>query len=302
MVERLVGAARTARDGRARLRARFAAGWNAYLRRTGATGCPTRAAAAPVGRPIRASSLSPLLPARGAHLRRRAAGGDGRCRAARRRAGGDADHKDSRRGSARSAPTATRSAPRGAPRRRAAALQHALPVRGATRAGTSCIWKIPGEINAIGAALQGMPVVNLGFNRRIAWTGTSSKHGQVLCSRRSAAPGPEPGRYQQHPLRQKLALVRPQQQRRHPLRLRWHIPCGSHRKRNNYRHLERQGWPALRSFRSRSFPAKGCRPELPAHDRLRQCVSGWTGHLHAGVNPSHIIAIASSPSRRVELS
>ncbi len=33
---------------------------------------------------------------------------------------------------------------------------------------------IPGKLNAIGAALQGVPVVNIGFNRRVAWSHTVS--------------------------------------------------------------------------------------------------------------------------------
>jgi acyl-homoserine-lactone acylase len=45
--------------------------------------------------------------------------------------------------------------------------------------GTDVRWyelhlTIPGRLNAIGAALQGVPVVNLGFNRHIAWTHTVS--------------------------------------------------------------------------------------------------------------------------------
>ena len=38
------------------------------------------------------------------------------------------------------------------------------------------------------------------------------------------------------------------------------------------------------AFAPAPFLAEGRCPELPAHHRLRQCLPGRTGHLHAGVS------------------
>ena len=48
---------------------------------------------------------------------------------------------------------------------------------------------IPGKINAIGAALQGVPVVNVGFNRHIAWTHTVSTARRFAAYELKLAPG-----------------------------------------------------------------------------------------------------------------
>ena len=48
---------------------------------------------------------------------------------------------------------------------------------------------IPGKINAIGAALQGVPVVNLGFNRHIVWTHTVSTARRFAAYELKLAPG-----------------------------------------------------------------------------------------------------------------
>ena len=48
---------------------------------------------------------------------------------------------------------------------------------------------IPGKIDAIGAALQGIPVVNLGFNRHIAWTHTVSTARRFAAYELKLAPG-----------------------------------------------------------------------------------------------------------------
>ena len=48
---------------------------------------------------------------------------------------------------------------------------------------------IPGKLDAIGAALQGVPVVNLGFNRHIAWTHTVSTARRFAAYELKLAPG-----------------------------------------------------------------------------------------------------------------
>ena len=48
---------------------------------------------------------------------------------------------------------------------------------------------IPGRINAIGAALQGVPVVNVGFNRHIAWTHTVSTARRFAAYELKLVPG-----------------------------------------------------------------------------------------------------------------
>jgi acyl-homoserine-lactone acylase len=48
---------------------------------------------------------------------------------------------------------------------------------------------IPGKIDAIGAALQGLPVVNLGFNRHLAWTHTVSTARRFAAYELELAPG-----------------------------------------------------------------------------------------------------------------
>jgi acyl-homoserine-lactone acylase len=48
---------------------------------------------------------------------------------------------------------------------------------------------IPGKLDAIGAALQGIPVVNLGFNRHVAWTHTVSTARRFAAYELKLAPG-----------------------------------------------------------------------------------------------------------------
>jgi acyl-homoserine-lactone acylase len=48
---------------------------------------------------------------------------------------------------------------------------------------------IPGRLNAIGAGLQGVPVVNLGFNRHVAWTHTVSTARRFAVYELELAPG-----------------------------------------------------------------------------------------------------------------
>lgn len=48
---------------------------------------------------------------------------------------------------------------------------------------------IPGKLDAIGATLQGVPAVNLGFNRHIAWTGTVSTARRFVARELKLAPG-----------------------------------------------------------------------------------------------------------------
>jgi acyl-homoserine-lactone acylase len=60
--------------------------------------------------------------------------------------------------------------------------------------GTDVRWyelhlTIPGKLDAIGAGLQGVPVVNLGFNRRIAWTHTVSTARRFAAYELELAPG-----------------------------------------------------------------------------------------------------------------
>jgi acyl-homoserine-lactone acylase len=60
--------------------------------------------------------------------------------------------------------------------------------------GTDVRWyelhlTIPGKIDAIGAALQGIPVVNVGFNHHIAWTHTVSTARRFAAYELKLAPG-----------------------------------------------------------------------------------------------------------------
>jgi acyl-homoserine-lactone acylase len=60
--------------------------------------------------------------------------------------------------------------------------------------GTDVRWyelhlKIPGKLDAIGAALQGVPAVNLGFNHHIAWTHTVSTARRFAAYELELAPG-----------------------------------------------------------------------------------------------------------------
>ena len=60
--------------------------------------------------------------------------------------------------------------------------------------GTDVRWyelhlTIPGKLDAIGAALQGVPVVNVGFNRHIAWTHTVSTARRFAAYELKLAPG-----------------------------------------------------------------------------------------------------------------
>jgi acyl-homoserine-lactone acylase len=48
---------------------------------------------------------------------------------------------------------------------------------------------IPGKLNAIGAGLQGVPVVNVGFNRHVAWTHTVSTARRFAVYELKLAPG-----------------------------------------------------------------------------------------------------------------
>lgn len=54
--------------------------------------------------------------------------------------------------------------------------------------------KIPGELNVIGAALQGAPVVNIGFTRGVAWSHTVSTARRFTPYELTLAPG-DPTRY-----------------------------------------------------------------------------------------------------------
>ena len=60
--------------------------------------------------------------------------------------------------------------------------------------GTDVRWyelhlTIPGKLDAIGAGLQGLPVVNLGFNRHVAWTHTVSTARRFAAYELKLAPG-----------------------------------------------------------------------------------------------------------------
>ena len=158
---------------------------------------PTRAAA---GRPGSGRSpcatLPALLPARPARLGAGAA--RGMVAAAppgeRRAVGGSTPTPSLDRHRAGWAPTATRSAPTG----RAAPTRCCSPTRHFP-SGTDVRWyelhlTIPGRINAIGAALQGLPVVNLGFNRHVAWTHTVSTARRFAAYELKLVPG-EPTSY-----------------------------------------------------------------------------------------------------------
>ena len=132
--------------------------------------------------------LPALLPARAARLEQGADGGDGRCRAARREG----------RGGPR--PTAGRhrraGLERGGGRRRRRARRARALLLSNTHfpSGTDVRWyelhlTIPGKLDAIGAALQGVPVVNVGFNRHIAWTHTVSTARRFAAYELKLAPG-----------------------------------------------------------------------------------------------------------------
>ena len=176
------------KDVRATVRG-FAAGWNAYLRRTGRDNLPDpRCRGAAWVKPIRPIQLyRRYLPARPARLGRRAARCDGRRRAARRRAAGgsrQAARRQRRDGLERIRDRRRRRARR----QRAAAVQHAFPVEHG-HALVRAAPEDPGQADAIGAALQGVPVVNVGFNRHVAWTHTVSTARRFAAYELKLAPG-----------------------------------------------------------------------------------------------------------------
>ena len=178
------------RDVRATVRG-FAAGWNAYLRRTGRDNLPDpRCRGAAWVRPIRPIDLY----RRYYQLGLRASGG----------ALLDALVNASPPGAAVPAQAAV-----GGALGDSGALGsngYAIGARGARNAnslllsnthfpsGTDVRWyelhlKVPGKLNAIGAALQGVPVVNVGFNRHIAWTHTVSTARRFAAYELKLAPG-----------------------------------------------------------------------------------------------------------------
>ena len=176
------------KDVRATVRG-FAAGWNAYLRRTGRDNLPDpRCRGAAWVRPIRPIDLY----RRFHQLALRASGGalleamvnaappGGASPAAAGKALDDGGAMGSN-GYAIGA--------RGARDAKALLLSNThFP------SGTDARWyelhlKIPGKLNAIGAALQGVPVVNLGFNRHVAWTHTVSTARRFAAYELKLAPG-----------------------------------------------------------------------------------------------------------------
>jgi len=176
------------KDVRATVRG-FAAGWNAYLRRTGRDNLPDpRCRGAAWVRPIRLIDLY----RRFHQLALRASGGalleamvnaappGGASPAAAGKALDDGGAMGSN-GYAIGA--------RGARDAKALLLSNThFP------SGTDARWyelhlKIPGKLNAIGAALQGVPVVNLGFNRHVAWTHTVSTARRFAAYELKLAPG-----------------------------------------------------------------------------------------------------------------
>jgi acyl-homoserine-lactone acylase len=81
--------------------------------------------------------------------------------------------------------------------------------------GTDVRWyelhlTIPGKLDAIGAGLQGVPVVNLGFNRHVAWTHTVSTARRFATYELQLAPG-DPTSYvvdgQRVPMRKRTVRV-----------------------------------------------------------------------------------------------
>jgi acyl-homoserine-lactone acylase len=80
--------------------------------------------------------------------------------------------------------------------------------------GTDVRWHelhltIPGKLDAIGATLQGVPIVLLGFNRHIAWTGTVSTARRFAVRELELVPG-DPTSYMLdgHPQRMRRRVVR----------------------------------------------------------------------------------------------
>ncbi len=71
--------------------------------------------------------------------------------------------------------------------------------------------RVPGKLDAIGAALQGAPVVNIGFNRNVAWTHTVSTARRFTPYELRLAPG-DPTSYvvdgQTVPMRRRTVEVR----------------------------------------------------------------------------------------------
>ncbi len=176
------------RDVRASVRG-FAAGWNAYLRRTGRDKLPDpRCRGAAWVKPIRAIDMY----RRFYQLGLRSSGAallEGMVAAAPPGAAvATSDHKDLDRigGMGSNGYAIGADGARGA---NALLLSNThFPSSNDTR------WyelhlKIPGEINAIGAALQGIPVVNVGFNRHIAWTHTVSTARRFAAYELKLAPG-----------------------------------------------------------------------------------------------------------------
>ena len=169
----------------------FAAGWNAYLRRTGRDHLPDpRCRGAAWVKPIRPIDLY----RRYYQLGLRASGAallDAMVDAAPPGAAPPAAGagRAARRPSAGWARTDTRSAPTA----RATPTRCCSPTR-ISHPSTDARWyelhlKIPGRLNAIGAALQGVPVVNLGFNRHVAWTHTVSTARRFAAYELKLAPG-----------------------------------------------------------------------------------------------------------------
>ncbi len=176
------------KDVRATVRG-FAAGWNAYLRRTGVGNLPDpRCRGAAWVKPIRPIDLYRRI----YQLGLRASGGallEGMVNAA--------------------PPGTAAAASEGKPLDDSGGMGsngYAIGADGARDAnalllsnthfpsGTDVRWyelhlTIPGKIDAIGAALQGVPVVNLGFNRHVAWTHTVSTARRFAAYELKLAPG-----------------------------------------------------------------------------------------------------------------
>ena len=152
----------------------FAAGYNAYLRRTGRAAARSHLPRQALGAPDHSARHVPAhLPARPARqlgqLPQRDRGGRAAERHRRGRARGPAGRS-----------SAARLRPAGLQRRLGIGRDGANGERALLLSNPHFPWKgperwyevhltIPGKLNVIGAALQGVPVVNIGFNRNVAW-------------------------------------------------------------------------------------------------------------------------------------
>ena len=160
----------------------FAAGYNAYLRKTGRAKLPDPTCRGKaLGAPDHGAGHVPaLLPARPARQLGQLPRRDRRRQAAgRRRRRGDDGVVDPQAFAKRLDPTALGSnaygiGSDGARGERSLVLGNPhFPWQGSER------WyelhlTIPGKLDVIGAALQGVPAVNIGFNRGVAWSHTVS--------------------------------------------------------------------------------------------------------------------------------